>query len=128
MERVDVLVVGAGILGMASAYHILKNNPDKKVLVVDRYGSPGQGNTGRSNAMFRNTFSSRDNQVLSNASIDFYLHVQQEMNEDIGLQQIGYLWLMDKEQLSDSRPFLNCPRSKLGFSVQNVDDSTPTSW
>jgi len=104
--RYDVIVVGAGIMGVASAYHLQKNNPSKRVLVVDRYGAPGQGNTGRSNAMFRNTFSSKDNQTLSNSSIDFYTHVQDELKVDIGLQKIGYLWLMDEEQLSRSEPFL----------------------
>ena len=104
--RCDVLVVGAGIMGVASAYHIKKNNPGKDVLVVDRYGAPGQGNTGRSNAMFRNTFSSRDNQNLSDTSIDFFSHVQDKMKVDIGLQKIGYLWLMDEAQLSKSEPYL----------------------
>ena len=93
-------------MGMASACHLKKNNPEKKVLVIDRYGAPGQGNTGRSNSMFRNTFSSRDNQVLSNSSIDFYLHLQDELKIDIGMQKIGYLWLMDEGQLSASEPHL----------------------
>ena len=104
--KCDVLVVGAGIMGMASAYHIKKNNPKQDVLVIDRYGAPGQGNTGRSNAMFRNTFSSRDNQILSNASIDFFIQVQEKMKVDIGLQKIGYLWLMSDAQLSRSEPYL----------------------
>jgi len=104
--RTDILVIGAGIMGVASAYHLKKNNPGKRVLVIDRYGAPGQGNTGRSNAMFRNTFSSTDNQVLSNTSIDFYLHLQDELKIDIGLQKIGYLWLMDEWQLSTSEPYL----------------------
>ena len=102
----DIVVVGAGIMGIASAYYLRKNNPKKRVLVVDRYGAPGQGNTGRSNAMFRNTFSSSDNQILSNSSIDFYCHVQEEVKVDVGLQKIGYLWLMDESQLSRSEPFL----------------------
>jgi len=93
-------------MGVASAYHLKKNNPNKRIVVVDRYGAPGQGNTGRSNAMFRNTFSSSDNQILSNSSIDFYTHVQEELKVDIGLQKIGYLWLMDETQLSKSEPFL----------------------
>ncbi len=107
MEDFDVIVVGAGIMGAASAYHIMRNNPRKKVLLVDRCGGPGQGNTGRSNAMFRNTFSSRDNQTLADASIDFYLHVQGELGHDVGLQQIGYLWLMSDAQTSKSEPFLS---------------------
>ena len=106
MAECDILVIGAGIMGVASAYHLKKNNPEKDVLVVDRYGAPGQGNTGRSNAMFRNTFSSKDNQILSDASIDFFLHVQEELKADIGLQQIGYLWLMSEPQLTRSEPYL----------------------
>ncbi|HZW85511.1 MAG TPA: FAD-dependent oxidoreductase, partial [Nitrososphaerales archaeon] len=104
--RYDILVIGAGIMGVASAYHLQKNNPQKRVLVVDRYGAVGQGNTGRSNAMFRNTFSSSDNQILADASIDFYLHVQEDLKADLGLQKIGYLWLMDQAQLSKSQQFL----------------------
>jgi FAD-dependent oxidoreductase domain-containing protein 1 len=106
LEDVDVVVVGAGIMGVASAFHILEENRGKRVLLVDRYGGPGQGNTGRSNAMFRNTFSSEDNQTLADASIEFYLHVQGDAGQDLGLQRIGYLWLMDEKQLSASEPFL----------------------
>ena len=86
-------------MGLASAYHLKLNNPSKSVLVLDRFGAPGQGNTGRSNAMFRNTFTSSDNQVLANTSIDFYLHLQNELKLDIGLQLIGYLWLLSESQV-----------------------------
>ena len=98
-------------MGIASAYHLKKNNPEKDVLVIDRYGAPGQGNTGRSNAMFRNTFSSRDNQVLADSSIDFFLHIQEDEKVDIGLQKIGYLWLMSEAQLSKSEPYLKTMES-----------------
>lgn len=105
-DRYDVVIVGAGIMGVASAFHLKRNNLDKQILLIDRFGAPGQGNTGRSNAMFRNTFSSVDNQVLSNSAIDFYVHVQDELKVDLGLQQIGYLWLMSDEQMSASEAFL----------------------
>ena len=117
---IDVLVIGAGIMGVSSAYHILRNDPAKRVVVVDRYGAPGQGNTGRSNAMFRNTFSSRDNQTLSNSSIDFYLQVQNEMKQDIGLQQIGYLWLLSEAQLSTSEQFLE-GMARNGIGIQRYE-------
>ena len=106
MVRCDILVIGAGIMGVASAFHLKRNNPNKQILLIDRFGAPGQGNTGRSNAMFRNTFSSADNQALSNSAIDFYIHVQGELKVDLGLQQIGYLWLMDSRQLSASEASL----------------------
>src|SRR2546425_11987226 len=93
-------------MGLASAYHLKLNNPTKSVLVIDRFGAPGQGNTGRSNAMFRNTFTSTDNQILANTSIDFYLHVQNELKVDIGLQLIGYLWLLSESQVARTERYV----------------------
>ena len=94
--------MGTGIFGLASAYHIKKNSPEKRVLAIDRLADVAQGNTGRSNAMFRNMFTSEDNRRLANATIDFYTHVQREMKVDIGVDPIGYLWLMGERQLSAS--------------------------
>jgi len=96
--KFDVVVIGAGVVGMASAYHIKQGSPEKSVLVLERYADVGQGNTARSNAMFRNTFTSPDNQVLAGSSIDFYLHVQKELGIDIGIDLIGYLWMMSPRQ------------------------------
>lgn len=109
--KYDVLVVGAGILGISSAYYIKKNNPEKKVLVIERFSSVGQGNTGRSNAMFRNTFSSEDNQLLSDSTISYYLHVQEETGVDLGVELLGYLWLMSSSQLSKSQKFVKRMRA-----------------
>ncbi|HUI24147.1 MAG TPA: FAD-binding oxidoreductase [Nitrososphaerales archaeon] len=117
-SKYDIVVVGAGIMGVASAYHLKRNNPSKRILVVERYGSPGQGNTGRSDATFRNIFSSHDNQVLSNCAIDFYIHIQEELKVDIGLQKIGCLRLQDEEQLTRSEPYLR------GMKDNGVEAST----
>jgi FAD-dependent oxidoreductase domain-containing protein 1 len=97
--NVNILIIGAGALGMASAYHLQSNNPSKKILVIDNLGGVGQAGTGRSAAMFRNTFTSYDNQVLANSSIEYYLSIQQESHVDLGLELIGYLWLMSDRQL-----------------------------
>ncbi len=99
--KFDVVVIGAGVVGMASAYYIKKGSPEKNALVLERYADVGQGNTARSNAMFRNTFTSRDNQVLAGSSIDFYLHVQKELGVDIGIDLIGYLWVMSPRQRAE---------------------------
>ncbi len=94
----DILVIGAGALGIASAYHLQLNNPSKKILVIDNLGGVGQAGTGRSAAMVRNTFTSYDNQVLANSAIDYYLSTQRDSGADLGLELIGYLWLMSARQ------------------------------
>ena len=95
----DVIVVGAGILGLSCAYHLKRNNPRKNILLIDRLGDVGLANTARSNAMFRNTFTSLDNQVLSDTSINFYLDIASK-GVDLGIRKTGYLWVMNERQLS----------------------------
>lgn len=58
MKVYDIIIIGAGIIGMSSAYHLQRNNPNKKILVIDKEPGAGQGNTAKAAGMFRNTFSS----------------------------------------------------------------------
>ena len=101
MKAYDIIIVGAGIIGISSAYHLKKNNPDKKILVIDKEPGAGRGSTAKAAGMFRNTFSSRTSQVLSDTSIDFYSHLQKEMNYDIRLKETHYLWLLSRQQFDE---------------------------
>ncbi len=97
----DAIIIGAGITGLSSAYHIKMRDPDAKILVLDRYGTFAQGNTGRSAAGFRDFFSSRLNYLLSGSAISFYKHVQNDLKYDLGMVFNGYLFLLDKEYNKD---------------------------
>ncbi|MFN4045777.1 MAG: NAD(P)/FAD-dependent oxidoreductase [Acidilobaceae archaeon] len=87
--------MGAGIIGLSTAYHIKKMSPNSSILVVDRASAPGGGDSGKSAAAFRAFFTNRVNLTLANSSIEFYRSVQ-EGGFDLGLKFIGYLWLADK--------------------------------
>ncbi len=100
-EKFDIVVVGAGIFGMATAYHLQRNNPTKKILVLERLGQVGQANTALSAAAYRNMFTSETNQLLSDSSINFYLHIQNDLKQNIDMEQIGYLWLLTEELFTD---------------------------
>ena len=106
MNRYDVLIVGAGILGLSTAYHIKKQNPDDRILVIDKMSGPGQGNTAKSAAMCRNFFSSETNFKLADSSINFYRHLQREQGIYLRLEKTGYLWLLDKEDYKEVKPYL----------------------
>ena len=92
-SRFDVAVIGAGIVGLTSAYYIKKNNPDVNIVVIDKAPTYAQGNTARSAAGFRDMFSSELNFNLSNSTIGFYRHVQEELGHDVGMKFVGYLFL-----------------------------------
>nr|MDO8099551.1 FAD-binding oxidoreductase [Candidatus Njordarchaeota archaeon] len=100
-EKIDIIVVGAGVFGLASAYHLQKNNPDKRILLIDKLADAGQANTAMSAAAFRNMFSSRTNQILADTTISFYIQIQEDLKFDLDLQLVGYLWLLTERQLDN---------------------------
>lgn len=93
----DCIVVGAGILGCSTAKYLMEKHPNWKVLLVDKYLAPGQGNTIKSNAAYRNIFDTGLNIHLAKASVDYYKSIQNS-GIDLGLKEIGYLWLLSKLQ------------------------------
>jgi len=104
-DRYDVVVVGAGALGLASAYHLILDHPELSVLVVDARSGPGEGSMGASNAMVRDVFSSQDNHLLARSSIAFYRHLMEE-HESLRtpsplLDLYGYLWLLPESQMEE---------------------------
>jgi len=92
----DYVVVGAGVVGMATAYHLKRLSPGAKVLVVDQHPGVGMGDTARSAAAFRTIFTSWINRVLSKSSVDFYREVQRG-GVDLGMEFVGYLFLVPRE-------------------------------
>jgi glycine/D-amino acid oxidase-like deaminating enzyme len=94
----DVLVVGAGIIGLSSAYHIKRAHRDLSLLIIDRGPAAGQGDTAKSNAAIRDTFTSSVNRTLARSTIEFYKHVQFEVGFNLNLDMVGYLWLLSKQQ------------------------------
>jgi glycine/D-amino acid oxidase-like deaminating enzyme len=100
-----VIIIGAGILGLASAYHLLKSHAGLDLLVVEKLNGSGQGDTGRSAAAFRDMFSSPVNRQLSQGAIAFYEHLETG-SHSIGIKKIGYLWLSTAGQMATWRQAL----------------------
>jgi L-2-hydroxyglutarate oxidase LhgO len=47
----DVIVVGAGIIGLASAVEISRRHPDKRILILDKEGQPGLHQSGHNSGV-----------------------------------------------------------------------------
>jgi len=101
----DVVTLGGGIFGLASAYHILRQNRKLHVLVIDKEGDVGQGNTAKSAGGFRaGLFTSEANRVLSDTSVDFYTHVQEKSGVELGLEFTGYLIILSPREFEVDEP------------------------
>lgn len=42
MKEYDVLVVGAGVIGLSTTYHIKRKHPELHVLVIDKFSAAGR--------------------------------------------------------------------------------------
>ncbi|KSW12095.1 hypothetical protein CF15_04815 [Pyrodictium occultum] len=123
MTRVDVLVVGAGIIGLSSAFHVKRLCPSCRVLLVEKHPGPGHGDTGRSAAAFRAFFTSRTNMALAASSIAFYREVQEREGFDLGMRFTGYLFLLTEEQHQALAPVLEELRRRgLGYRVYSPEE------
>jgi len=95
----DIVIIGAGITGLASGYHLKREKPDLNIAIVDKYRTFAQGNTAKSAAGYRDLFTSQVNRKLSGSSIGFYRHIQHDLKVDLGMHLNGYLFLMDNKRL-----------------------------
>jgi glycine/D-amino acid oxidase-like deaminating enzyme len=121
MAEYDVVIVGAGILGLSTAYHLKNSFPELNILVVERLGAAGQGSTAKSAAAFRCLFHSRTNFAIADSSAEFYRHVQNDLGFNLKLRWAGYLWLFDKDGYSKMLPVLRDLANR-GFRYVEYDE------
>lgn len=91
-NRAEVVVVGAGVVGLSVAYHLARLGADD-VVVLEREATAGTGSTGRSAGGIRIQFSSEVNVRLSAWSLEFLKNFKALTGVDPGLRQYGYLIL-----------------------------------
>lgn len=69
-ETADLIVIGAGMAGAAAAAHLAV---ERRVVLLERESQPGYHSTGRSAALFTETYGNRAIRVLTGAGREFYL-------------------------------------------------------
>ena len=69
MQKAEVLIIGAGMAGASAAYFLA---PHKQVLLLEREAQPGYHATGRSAAMYSETYGNATVRAITTASKSFY--------------------------------------------------------
>lgn len=72
VERCDVLIVGGGIAGAGAGYALAREG--KTVILLERESQPGYHTTGRSAALFAETYGNATIRALTVASRDFLVN------------------------------------------------------
>jgi len=118
----DVIVIGAGIIGLATAYYLAREN--KKVLVLEKE-EIGAGASGACDDMIL-LQSKKPGILLEMAleSLDMYKHLSDELDVDLEFQNLGGMILIETEkQLSIMEEFVE-NQNKHGLNVEILDKET----
>ena len=88
--RYDVIIVGGGGHGLATAYYLAKEHGITNVAVLEK-GWIGGGNTGRNTTIIRSNYLWDESAHLYEHSLKLYEGLSQEINFNIMLSQRGVL-------------------------------------
>ncbi len=91
----DVVVVGGGVIGTSIAFHLAEAGVD--VCLLER-GQLAGGSTSRAAGGFRAQFSDPLNIAIGLRSIEAFRRFGERPGAEIDLQQVGYLFLLDRAE------------------------------
>jgi glycine/D-amino acid oxidase-like deaminating enzyme len=78
-QAYDTIIIGAGITGASTAYHLKAGGQDR-VLLMDR-GQPASGGTGRSAAIVRQHYSTALMARLAKGSVQMFARMAKELGQ-----------------------------------------------
>ena len=99
--RYDVVVIGGGGHGLATAYYLAKNHGVGNVAVIEK-GWLGGGNTGRNTTVVRSNYLFPESARLYNFSVNLFEGLARELNFNIMFSQRGVITLAHSRHDLDS--------------------------
>jgi sarcosine oxidase, subunit beta len=91
-DSYDVVVVGGGVHGLATAYYLAKEHGITDVAVLDK-GYIGGGGSGRNTAIIRSNYLTPEGVRFYDRSVKLYEHMSAELNFNVMFAQRGHLTL-----------------------------------
>jgi sarcosine oxidase subunit beta len=114
----EVVVIGGGVMGASTAYHLLQAGV-RDVVLLEKESYFGQGATGRCAGGVRYQFATEVNVRLSIASLGMIEHFKAETGQDPLYRRCGYLFVITQPE--DVYTF------KRNIAMQNTL-GVPTEW
>ena len=90
-EKYDIVIIGAGVHGLAIAYYLAKRGITNIAVLDKNY--LGSGNSGRNTAILRANYRTFEGIPFYYESLKLYENLSQELNYNILFSQQGHLTL-----------------------------------
>jgi sarcosine oxidase subunit beta len=91
-KHYDVIIVGAGGHGLATAYYLGKNHGIKNVAIIEK-GWLGGGNTGRNTTIIRSNYLQDPSAAIYDKALQLYENLSQDLNYNVMFSPRGLLML-----------------------------------
>ncbi|GAA1798654.1 sarcosine oxidase subunit beta family protein [Planosporangium flavigriseum] len=91
-QSYDVVIIGGGIHGLATAYYLATNHGIRDVAVLDK-GYLGGGGSGRNTAILRSNYLTPEGVRFYDRSLQLYQHLAADLNFNVMFSQRGHLTL-----------------------------------
>ena len=117
MQTADVVVIGAGINGAATAYNLLREGVKDVVLLEKQLIA--SGGTGRSAAIVRQHYSNEELVRMVKRSVEVFRHFDDVVGGDPGFVNTGWAFLVPPEVSSGLSRNLEMGR-RLGVEVKEI--------
>ncbi len=97
----DVIIIGGGGHGLATAYYLAKNHGITNVAVLEK-GWLGGGNTGRNTTIVRSNYGQKGNTLFYEKSVQLWEGLSQDLNYNVMHSQRGVLNLAHTDASVDA--------------------------
>ena len=100
-KEYDVIIIGAGLHGLASAYYLAKNHNITNVAVLEK-GWLGGGNAGRNTTIIRSNYMMPGNHQFYEYSLKLWENLSHELNYNVMFSQRAHISLFHSPAARDA--------------------------
>jgi len=100
-KEYDVIIIGGGLHGLATAYYLVKNHNIQNIAVVEK-GWIGGGNAGRNTTIIRSNYMMPGNHQFYEHSLKLWENLSHELNYNVMFSQRAHISLFHSPAARDA--------------------------
>ncbi len=118
-KEYDVIIVGGGLHGLATAYYLAKNHNIKNIAVVEK-GWIGGGNAGRNTTIIRSNYMMPGNHQFYEHSLKLWENLSHELNYNVMFSQRAHISLFHSPAARDA--------AARRYNIMNLNGTEAELW